>query len=112
MTISAWAGTISGTVLAGDQLDLRRRAAGRRTGIRERVSGTGVTAARMVPGSAPMTAQAGRGSRLALGLPAAVVLGAAAVGQPAHDGAVLAQHLHAVDAEVVVVLARLATGPW
>ena len=30
----------------------------------ERVSGTGVTAARMVPGSAPSTAQAGRGSRL------------------------------------------------
>jgi hypothetical protein len=36
-----------------------------------------------------------------------VVLRPAAVGQPAHDGLVLAQHLHAVDAEVEVVLAVL-----
>jgi len=68
------------------------------------VSGTGVTAARIVPGSAPMTAQAGRGSRRPAFLCAAVVLGAAAMGQPAHDAAVLAQHLHAVDAEVEIVL--------
>ncbi len=47
----------------------------------------------------------GQGLALARGLPAAVVLGAAAVGQPAHDGRFGPSHLHAVDAEVVVVLA-------
>ncbi len=38
------------------------------------------------------------------------MLGAPPVGQPAHDGAVLAQHLHAIDAEIVVVL-PLGGGP-
>ena len=63
MTISALAGTINGTVLAATSSTFAPR-------IRpanwysDRVSGTGVTAARMVPGSAPITAQAGRGSRL------------------------------------------------
>ncbi len=66
MTISASAGTIRGTVLAATSSALAPR-------IRpanwysDRVSGTGVTAARMVPGSAPRIAQAGRAS----GLPAA-----------------------------------------
>ncbi len=33
------------------------------------------------------------------------------MGQPAHDGAVLAQHLHAVDAEVIIVLAGVGRAP-
>src|SRR5258706_15942971 len=63
MTISALAGTIRGTVLAGTSSTLapRRRPA---NWYSLSVSGTGVTAARIVPGSAPITAQAGRGSRL------------------------------------------------
>ena len=62
MTISAWAGTISGTVFAGTRstLDPRSRPA---NWYSDRVSGTGVTAARITPGSAPITAQAGSGSR-------------------------------------------------
>ncbi len=74
------------------------------------VSGTGVTAAMIVPGSAPITTAAGK--RLALGLaPALVVLRPAAMPQPAHQGRVAAGHLHAVDAEVEAVLARRASGP-
>ena len=53
----------------------------------------------MVPGSAPITAAAGSGSAPLL-LPAGVMLRAAAVLQPAHEGAVAADHLHAVDAEI------------
>src|SRR3979490_932294 len=82
----------------------------------DRVSGTGVTAARIVPGSAPITPAAGRGpvpaprgQRLApLGAPALMMLGAAAVLQPAHQGGVAAGHLHAVDAEIEGVFAALA----
>ena len=63
MTISASAGTISGTVLAGTSSALDPRISPANW-YSDRVSGTGVTAARMVPGSAPSTTQAGRGSRL------------------------------------------------
>ena len=50
--------------------------------------------------------RAGQGVLAALA-PAAVVLGAAAMLEPAHQRAVAAQHLHAVDAEVELVLARV-----
>ena len=43
--------------------------------------------------------------------PAPVLLGAAPVREPAHQRPVAARHLHAVDAEVVVVDARLARPP-
>ena len=90
MTISAWAGTISGTVLQSTSSTLgpRSRPA---NWYSDRVSGTGVTAARMVPGSAPMHGAGGQRLALARRLPAAVVLGAAAVRQPAHDRRVPAQ---------------------
>ncbi len=52
--------------------------------------------------------RAGRqGLRLAGGLPAAMMLGAAAMGQPAHDRPVLANDLHPIDAEVEIVLAAV-----
>ena len=62
MTISASAGTSSGTVLAGTSSALAPRSRPANW-YSLSVSGTGVTAARMVPGSAPSTAQAGSGSR-------------------------------------------------
>ena len=49
---------------------------------------------------------AGQGVLAALA-PAAVVLGAAAMLEPAHQRAVAPQHLHAVDAEIELVLARV-----
>ena len=75
------------------------------------MSGTGVTAARIVPGSAPITRAGGQGLALARAFQRAVMLRAAAMLQPAHDGLVLAQHLHAVDAEIEIVLARCRDGP-
>jgi hypothetical protein len=53
----------------------------------------------------------GEGLGLARRLPARVVLRAAAVLQPAHQRGVLARHLHAVDAEVEVVLLRCPSAP-
>ena len=40
--------------------------------------------------------------------PTGVMLRSAAMLEPAHDGLVLVQHLHAIDAEIVIVLARIA----
>ena len=78
-----------------------RRAAGRRTGTRPGVSGTGVTAPSVVAGSAPSAHD--QRERLA-GVGAgelAEVERAAAVGEPAHDQLALADHLLAVDAQVL-----------
>ncbi len=51
-----------------------------------------------------MTAAAGNGLAL-LFAPAAMMLRAAAMLEPAHERAVAALHLHAIDAEIVIVLA-------
>ncbi len=61
MTISADAGTFSGTVLQFTSSSLlpRRSPA---NWYSDSVSGTGVTAAMIVPGSAPITTAAGSGS--------------------------------------------------
>ena len=66
MTISAWAGTLSGTVrqAASSTFFSRNRPA---NWYSESVSGTGVTAAIMVAGSAPITAAAGKPSRRSSG---------------------------------------------
>ena len=53
--------------------------------------------------------RAGRQGLALAGLfPATVMLRPAPVGQPAHDGAVLAQNLHPIDAQIEVILAVLA----
>ena len=64
----------------------------------ETVSGSGRTAERIVAGSAPMATATG--VSLPRAPPRAMMRGAAAMREPAHDRAILAEHLHAIDADV------------
>ena len=70
------------------------------------VSGTGVTAPRIVAGSAPSATATGNGSPGMRERVIAEVERAAAVREPAHDDLVAADHLLAVDAEVLARLVR------
>ncbi len=67
------------------------------------VFGIGVTAASIVAGSAPMLTATGKRSPGMLVVPGRIVRGTAAMREPAHDDAVAADDLLAVDAEVLPV---------
>ena len=70
------------------------------------VSGTGVTAPRIVAGSAPSATATGNGSPGIAQRVIAEIERAAAMREPAHDHLVAADHLLAVDAEVLPRLVR------
>ena len=85
------AGTCSSLPMHVDELGARRRAAAPRTGIRDSVSGTGVTAPRIVAGSAPSATATGNGSPGCGERVVAEVERAAAMREPAHDHLVAAR---------------------
>ena len=74
----------------------------------ESESGTGVTAPRMVAGSAPSATATGNALARMRQAMVAEIQRAAAMRQPAHDDLVRRDHLLAIDAEVLARLARAA----